>query len=255
MSALIKPTLNNRFRPAEQARLRLLCFPYAGGGASIFSSWLRQLPPYIAVQPVQLPGRETRLREEPLTSLPRLAESILTEIRPLLDMPFAFFGHSMGALLAFELSRMLRQRSGLEPAHLFISGRGAPQLPELEPPTYDLPETELLEKLRSLNGTPQEVLDNAELLQVVLPTLRADFKVCETYAYSDGHQLSCPMTVLGGLGDVDVPRERLEPWREHTSGPFTLRMFPGDHFYLHTAEQLLLQVLYRDLYQIEKALR
>ena len=237
----------NLFRHNPEASLRLFCFPYAGGAASIFRNWADHLPADIEVCPVQLPGRGPRIREAPFLGVPRLITALCRELLPYLDKPFVFFGHSLGALISFELARKLSQDSQLEPLHLFVSGRLAPQLPDTMPPTYDLPEEEFVKELRRLNGTPAEVLDQPELLQLIAPTLRADFKLCETYEHLTRPPLKCSITALGGLYDEDVTREQLEPWREHTSAAFSLKMLPGDHFFLHSSESMLLQILTLEL--------
>ncbi|MDX6528414.1 MAG: hypothetical protein QOH41_704 [Blastocatellia bacterium] len=234
------------------ARLRLFCFPYAGGAAAIYQSWQESLPPTVEVRPVQLPGRGTRMRETPFNQLSDLVDATARALVPYLDKPFAFFGHSMGALLSFELTRRLRREHGLSPVQLFLSGRRAPRFPHLDPVTYNLPDREFLDELRRLKGTPPEMLENAELMQLMLPLLRADFEVCETYCYSDEPPLECPVTVFGGLQDIDVGRTYLEPWREETSGSFSLRMLPGDHFFLQASKDLLIGSLVRDLYQYLK---
>lgn len=236
-------------RPNPNAKLRLFCFPYAGGDASIFQSWPASLPASVEVCALRLPGRSTRLAEPPFTALEPLVETVAEAISPhLLGKPFAFFGHSMGAILGFELVHLFHERLGLTPAHLFVSGHAAPHIPRSEPPTYDLPEPEFVAKIRQLNGTPGEVLDNRELLQIVLPTLRADFAVCETYVYRHRRPLPCPISTYGGLGDESVSRSDLQAWRLHTRGGLTVRMFPGDHFFIHSAKSLVCDVLARDLY-------
>lgn len=234
-------------KPNPRARLRLFCFPYAGSGVMIYHTWAEQLPSDVEVYLARLPGREGRLREAPLTRLTPLVHLINAEIRPLLNKPFAFFGHSMGAIIAFELARILRRQSGLEAAHLFISGRRAPQLPRDEAITYHLSEPEFTEALRNLNGTPSEVLEHPELMNLVMPLLRADFEVCQTYSFVPGAPLTCDMTVFGGLQDPDVPRESLVAWKEQTNGQCSVRMLPGDHFFLHSSQALLLRVLNREL--------
>lgn len=235
-------------KPNPQARLRLFCFPYAGSGAMIYHSWVDQFPSDVEVCLARLPGREGRLREPPLTNLAPLLQLISAETRPLLDKPFAFFGHSMGAVIAFELARMLRRQR--EPEHLFISGRRAPQLPRDEPFTYHLPEAEFIATVQKLNGTPREVLEHPELMKLMLPLLRADFEVCQTYSFEPGPPLNCDMTILGGLEDPDVPRSSLVPWSEQTTGACTVRMLPGDHFFLHSSQVLLMRVLIRELMTI-----
>ncbi|HEX3253015.1 MAG TPA: thioesterase II family protein [Pyrinomonadaceae bacterium] len=227
----------------SQAQLKLFCFPYAGGNSQTYRGWPFKLPETIEVQAVNLPGRGTRLREAPFTRLTPLVHELAEAILPELDKPFAFFGHSMGALIAFELTHQLRKLNLPSPAHLIVSGRSAPHLPDTDPQTHDLPEKEFLEELRRLNGTPAEALDHPELMQLMLPILRADFAICETYSYEDRPVLDCPITALGGLDDANVSREELASWRERTSGAFTMRMFPGDHFYLHTSQSPLLETV------------
>ncbi len=240
--------------PNPQARLRLFCFPYAGGGAPIFHTWSDGLPAEVEVCPVQFPGRGTRLREPPFTQLSPLVRALAQALSPLLDTPFAFFGHSLGALVSFELARQLRQQHSLEPVCLFISAHPAPQIPSSRPPMHTLPEREFLEKLRRLGGTPTEVLEHEELMQLVLPVLRADFAVYETYAYSAEFPLSCPISAFGGLHDRSVNRSDLEAWRAQTHAPFSLRMLPGDHFFLNTAKPLLLRLLSRELSRLVRVL-
>lgn len=230
--------------------LRLFCFPYAGGGAQIFRGWKESLPAGVAVCPAHLPGREDRLMESPYTDFSHLVQVVTKEFRPYLDKPFALFGHSMGAMICFELAHSLRQEYGVEPLHLFVSGRRAPHIPDSESPTYNLPESEFLDELRRLNGTPREALEHPELMQLLLPLLRADFELVQTYQYMDRLPLNIPITALGGLQDVDVSREQVEAWRGQTAARFMMRMLPGDHFFINTARPLLLQVLSMQLSQI-----
>lgn len=234
-------------RPDPQAHLRLFCFPHSGGSAAVFASWQQRLPATIEVWPVQLPGRGKRLSEPAYTHLPLLIEALHAAMLPYLDKPFAFFGHSMGALVSFELARHLRRNAGRSPAHLIVSAHRAPHLPDPDPPVHHLPEPALLAELRRLNGTPAELLEHAELLELLLPTLRADFALCETYTYTDDRPLDCSIAALGGLEDHDVPYEHLAAWRIQTQATFTLRMFPGDHFFLNTTRPLLLQTLVHEL--------
>lgn len=232
-----------------RARVRLFCFPYAGGGSTIYRGWQRSLPADIEVCAVNLPGRGGRIKEAPFTDLHELVSAIAEAIVPHLDLPAAFFGHSMGAMISFELARKLRETRGVRPEHLFVSGRRAPQLPDDEPITYNLPEPQLLEELRRLNGTPAEVLEHPELMQLMLPLLRADFSVVETYDFRPGAPLGCPLTVFGGLQDAEVSRRHLEAWGEQTTAAFSVRMLPGDHFFLNTpgAQALLLRIIAEEL--------
>lgn len=247
---MVIASLNNSWvslpRPNPAAKARLFCFPYSGAAASVFYPWAEVLPSTVEVCPVQLPGHGTRLAEPLIHRLEPMIAALAAGLSPYLDRPFAFFGHSMGALVSYELARLLRQQ-GLSLVHLFVSGHGAPQLPDRNPPLHQLPEAEFIQKLRELNGTPEEVLRHAELLQLLTPILRADFAVCETYIHRPEPPLACPISAYSGLGDEYVNREELQGWRSQTSGAFSIRMFPGDHFYLNTARIYLLQALARDL--------
>lgn len=212
-----------------------------------FRSWPNSLPPTVEVCPVELPGRGTRLKEPPFTRLSPLVQAIAHAILPHLDKPFAFFGHSMGALVSFELTRLLRRNYSRSPVHLFVSASRAPQVPDPDPPIHALPEPEFLEELRCLNGTPKEVLENTELMQLLLPILRADFAVIETYVYAPEPAQDFPITAFGGLQDREVSCDALEAWREQTSASFSLQMLPGNHFFIQSAQPLLLQFLSREL--------
>lgn len=235
------------YKEKPDTSIRLFCFPYAGGNAASFRSWQDAFFRSIQLLPVQLPGRGERLSEPAFKHLPELIETLGPALLPYFDKPFTFFGHSMGALIAMELTRWLRRTGNPMPAHLFISGRRALHIPSEELPSHDLSEPEFIERLRELNGTPQEVLDHPELMQLMMPLLRADFSVCETYQYQAEPPLNCPMTVFGGLGDVDVPREKLEPWREHTTASFSLHMFPGNHFFIHSAQSDVIRIIAQKL--------
>jgi len=230
-------------KPNPSARLRLFCFPYAGGSVHLFRRWPALLPPSVELCAAQLPGRGSRFKERPFTQMGRMTEAVGEGILPLLNKPFAFFGHSMGAMLSFELARWLRRTRGVEPSHLFVSGRRAPHIPGAEEATYDLPEEEFIEETARLNGTPAEVLENRELMTMMIPILRADFEVCQTYGYAPEPPLSCPITAFCGLQDDEEDSEVMKPWREQTTGAFSLRLVAGDHFFIHTAEEQILRVI------------
>ena len=237
-------------KPNPAAALRLFCFPYAGGGAGIFHRWAEHLPASVELYAVQLPGRGSRLLEPALKSLPVAVRAAHKALLPHLDKPFAFFGHSMGATIGFELARLLSQEHNIEPAHLFVSGRRAPHLPDHERVTYHLDEPEFVEELRRLNGTPKEVLQHPELMQLLLPALRADFEMIQTYVYIPGTPLGCVITAFGGLEDKNVTREHIAAWREHTNGRFSLQMLSGDHFFIHDARTAVVEALSQELQQV-----
>jgi surfactin synthase thioesterase subunit len=230
-----------------EVRLRLFCFPYAGGGASIYRGWQTVLPPEIEVCPVQLPGREIRFRETPYTNLEDLLPDLAAALFPYLDLPFALFGHSMGALIAFEFARYLQQRNKLIPVRLFVSGRKAPQFEDTGEAVYRLSDTDFISHLRQLNGTPEEILQNKDLMELVLPTLRADFELCDLYRFSPGQFLVNPITAFGGTADPNTTLTELEGWQTQTTGPFNLRLFNGDHFFINSAQAELLEALHVNL--------
>jgi medium-chain acyl-[acyl-carrier-protein] hydrolase len=235
------------------ARVRMFCFPYAGGGASVYRGWGSSLPGEVEVCPVQIPGRESRLREQPFTRLEPMIQALVEGLQPYMDLPFLFFGHSMGAAIGYELSRELRRRGRTLPLHLFVSGRRAPHLTAREEPIHALPEPEFIEKLRELNGTPEEVLQHQELMQLLIPLLRADFGVNEEYAYTPEEPLEVGISAFGGLGDADVTREDVMAWQEHTKGRFRARMLPGDHFFINSQKAVVLEAVTRDLAEILNA--
>ena len=241
-SAWVRPP-----QPRPQASLRLFCFPYAGGGASIYRLWPEALPAQIEVCPVQLPGREDRMAEAPITRLVPLVQTLAQFLRPYLDIPFAFFGHSLGALISFELTRQLRRQTDLGPTRLFVAACPAPQLSNPSPPIHQLPEAAFVAELRRLSGTPELVLQNPDMLDLFLPLLRADFELYETYTYLAEEPFDCPLSAFGGLQDRRVNRSELAAWRDHTVGDFSLRMFPGNHFFLESDRWLLLQAVAQDL--------
>lgn len=234
-----------RLQPKPQADIRLFCFPYAGGGALSFRTWAN-LATNVEVCAIDFPGRGTQMKSPPLTRLEPLVDAIAVSILPHLDKPFAFFGHSMGAIVAFELTRRLHKYK-IEPLHLFVSGRCAPQITSQEPLMHTLPEPEFVAKLRHLNGTPEAVLNNTELMELLSPILRADFAAIETYVYTEELPLNCPITAFGGLQDSETNITELEAWQQQTTADFSIQMLPGDHFFLHFAEDLLLNIVRKSL--------
>ncbi len=243
-----------RPRPNPRARLRLFCIAHAGGGASAFRSWAEALPPEVEVCPVQLPGRENRLGEKPFDRLDPLVAALADAVRPWLDLPWALFGHSNGALIGFELARLLRARALSGSRHLFASGRRAPDVPPQSRLIGHLPDDEFLADLGELGGMPRELLENREIMQMLLPLLRADVALHETYEFREEAPLDCPITAYGGVADLKVSRENVEAWGRHTGGPFVIRMFPGGHFFHQSERDEFLRVFSADLYGVLRAL-
>jgi medium-chain acyl-[acyl-carrier-protein] hydrolase len=213
----------------------------------VFRDWSDGLPADVEVCPIQLPGRGTRLMEPPYSRLSLLVEALIQALLPLLDKPFALFGHSLGSLVSFELARQIWVSHQVRPVRLFVSAGPAPQIPRRNSPIHDLPEKEFMAELRRLNGIPAELLSNKELMDIVLPSLRADFALFESYRYLSGPPLNCPISTFGGLSDNRVNHDDLEAWRDQTTLSFTIRMFPGDHFFLKSTQPLLLRALAQEL--------
>ncbi len=199
----------------------------------MFRSWQKEVPAEIEICPVQLPGRESRLREPRYDRLGPLINDLSSALLPLMDLPFVFFGHSMGSIVSFELAVKLRNEGKKGPLALLLSGRRAPHRPDPFPPLHALPEEEFKQELRRLNGTPEEVLNHPELMELLTPVLRADFAVCETYEHAPTEPLSIPVAAFGGHGDEEVATEDLEGWQRYSTGGFKVRMFEGDHFFLN----------------------
>ncbi|MFE5829111.1 thioesterase II family protein [Streptomyces sp. NPDC056508] len=231
-----------RFRPAPQAPVRLVCLPHGGGSAGFFLPVAHALAPAVDVLAVQYPGRQDRRGEEPVADLQELADRITEALAPYRDRPLAFFGHSMGATLGFEVARRL-EAAGEVPAVLFASGRPAPSIP-FEGGLGAAGDERLLAELDALGGTDAALLRDPELLAMVLPALRADYRAVETYAYRPGPALTCPVVALTGDRDPVADVEGVLAWEEHTTGPFTAEVFPGGHFFLtDRAEEVLATVV------------
>jgi medium-chain acyl-[acyl-carrier-protein] hydrolase len=214
---------------ADAAPVRLLCFPHAGAGASSFNGWSRLLPPEIGLVKVQLPGREDNLALPPFTQMSELLPPLLHQVEPVLDRPFALYGHSMGALVAFELFRALRTRGSPLPVALFISGRRAPHKPLRRVLLHRLPEADLVEHLRKMGGTSGALLERPKWLQRYLPTMRADLEVSDIYPYRPEPPLACPLHALLGETDDEMDREDWEAWSEQAGGEFSRTLVPGGH--------------------------
>lgn len=221
-----------RFHPAPDAPHRLICFPHAGGAASFYFPVSRAMSPGVDVLAIQYPGRQDRRGEPCVNSIPALADALVDEVRPWFDRPVTFFGHSMGASLAFELASRL-EAEGHVLHGLFASGRRAPSTVRDE--RVHLRDDEgLIADITRLSGTDTQVLGDPEILRMILPAVRADYRAAETYRWTPGPRLSCPVFALTGDTDPQVTLEEARAWGEHTTGAFTLQAFPGGHFFLNS---------------------
>jgi surfactin synthase thioesterase subunit len=227
-----------RFAPRPSAQLRLFCFSHAGGGGAIYRPWALAMPADIEVIAVVLPGRESRLSEPPLQRMADLLGDLQPALEPELDRPFAFFGHSMGALIAYELACGLQANCRPAPRRLLLSGLRAPHLPQRDPPISHLDdEAFVAEVRRRYDGIPAEVMKYPMLLEILIPALRADMQVIESYRHSTAgwplRPFEGPISAFGGDTDARVPRQDLGAWQANTSKDLVVRQFPGGHFYLN----------------------
>lgn len=239
----------------SQSRIRLFCFPYAGAGSSLFNTWSKWLLPEVELFLVNLPGRDTRIREEPYRQLKPLIGPLTQGLLHHLDKPFAFFGHSMGSLISFEVVRELRRLGAGQPLHLFVSGRQPPHIPDKHPNFHRLPEEEFLKTTQQFYGAlPEIILQDPELVNLFLSIMRADITMIETYVYEQEAPLDCPIAVYGGLQDSSADEQSLAAWKEQTTADFKLRMFPGEHFFIQTAQSAVIQQLNSELSALLKGI-
>lgn len=224
---------------------RLYCFPYAGGSSAIYDKWAGAFDG-VEIVALQMPGRGARIRERPLDSVAEIVAQLMFGIQELINLPFYFFGHSYGALIGFELARELQRRRMPGPRHVILSAKRAPHLPAHGVSMHDLPRERFIEELRLYNGTPAEILDNQDLMEMCLPCLRADFKGSETYRYHDDIKLDAQVSLFGGDQDRLVPERDMLKWCELVAtDEVAYSRFDGDHFFIHSQEQLVLKEISR----------
>ncbi len=233
--------------PRDTPKVRLFCLPFAGGGASTYRLWPTVLPSWIEVCPIQLPGREDRYREPAFTNTIGISRAIARELTPYLDRPFSFFGHSMGALLSFEVARALRHSGSPSPDALFLAAYPAPHEAVARRQIHHLPDDEFIAEMRRMAGTPDAVLRNADLMAFMLPVLRADFHACDTYTHPEEPPLDVPFFLFGGSDDGEVAPQALEGWRQHTTAMFVRQTLPGTHFFVQTQRDQVLAEITRRL--------
>jgi surfactin synthase thioesterase subunit len=226
-------------RREDDFEVRLVCFPHAGGGAWTFRPWCEALRPRIAVHGIQLPGREDRMRESPLRVLEDVLEPVTAALSPLDERPLVLFGHSMGAILAFEVAKRLFRSDGVRPSALMVSGRVAPHIAGRAPRLGHLPAPELVRRIaEQYRGIPAAILGDAEMANLMGRVLQADLAIVECYENVADEPLECPIVALGGDEDAWVARNELEAWGRHTRRAFSWAQIPGDHFYYKTEESL-----------------
>jgi surfactin synthase thioesterase subunit len=237
-------------RPVPGARIRLFCFPYAGAGASLYRGWPTALPG-VDVVGIQLPGREGRFAEPAPSDLGTLIEGAAAAIAPMTrDLPYALFGHSVGSLLAFEVARRLRGLPDVPaPRHLIVGARRAPHVPNRLPRCGHLPDEEMLAQLEEIfgKGIPDEVAAVPDLIELLVPMLRADIRASEGYEYRAEPPLDVPLTAICGAGDATALPHEVEAWGRETTGPFAFSIVPGDHFFVKTSSPQVLRAVARAL--------
>jgi medium-chain acyl-[acyl-carrier-protein] hydrolase len=235
------------FGPRPRARARLFCLPHAGGSAEVFRRWWRLVPDELDVLGVEYPGRGARAAETPLAGIGAMVDDAERLVSGYLDRPYALFGHSMGSLVAFELCHRLLDSGKPPPAVLIVSGRASARAARDAGPVSALPDEELAALLHRISGTAPDIAEDPELARLVLASLRADFGACETYQPSSEARLPVPMAAYGGLADPGVSRDELRAWANETSLDCGIRMFPGDHFFIRSAAELVAGAAARDV--------
>lgn len=242
-------------RPNPDASLRLVCLPYSGGRASVFKGLATELPGDVELCAIEFPGHGRRLGEAPMTRLRPLVEQLTDVIAERIRQPFVLLGYSVGALFGFETAREFTRRGWPGPKALFVAAARAPHLRSTRPPLHELSRAQLIEGLHRLAGHHNELLDNEELVDVMLPVLRADLGLDETYAREPGSPLDCPIVAFGGSEDWTVSRPSLEAWREHTTGDFSTTTLPGGHFFLDSSQGLFAEALTAEIKRLDDGLK
>ncbi|MFT6195460.1 MAG: surfactin synthase thioesterase subunit [Cognaticolwellia sp.] len=227
-------------KPNPTAKLRFFCFPYAGGSAATYIGWVNQLPENVEMVIVQPPGRGSRMFEPLYTQMDTLVSELACLIPSYLNKPFIFYGHSLGSRVAFELMNQLKKRQLPIPIHFIASGSKGPHNVSSKKPVYQLPESEFINELKQLSGTPIAVLENSELMELFLPLLRADFEIAYTYSYIGCAIFECPITVLGGDNDIEITHEHLASWEHFFKGKADVHLIVGNHFFIDSNKEAVL---------------
>ncbi len=228
-------------KPNPHADLRLICFPYAGGSATTYMSWVKHLPQNIELVIVQAPGRGTRMFEKAFSTMASLTKELLTVFPNYTNKPYIFFGHSLGSRVAFELMSQLQHRSFPLPQYFIASGSRAPHIISSKKSIHHLPDDEFIAQLKLLNGTPQAVIENKELMELFLPLVRADFEIADNYCFTSKAIFNCPITVLSGKDDIDITQFHLESWGNFFNTKQEIHMIPGNHFFIESHKDVVLE--------------
>ncbi len=241
-------TISTDEAPAHHARtLRLFCLPYAAGSARIFRGWHRDLPRFVEVCPLELPGHGHRNREEPIGDLEPIMADLLGQVLRKTDRPFAILGYDYGALLGFEMAHRLEHRYGITPAHLFVAAMRAPVWPRPADPVSEMSEDRFRDLLRRPGGASGDLLEIDSLMEFAIRVLRADFRVADNYRYEPGEMLSCPITAFRGRDDAGISSQSVKAWGVCTTGGFRWHEVPGGHYFLYPARELFLHRLSAEL--------
>ena len=236
-----------KFKPKHHASIRLFCFHYAGGSALVFRDWEKDIIGDAELVAIQLPGRDNRYDEPLLCSISQVVDQLIENFNNYIYKPFVFFGHSMGALIAFEFARALRRKRISQPKHLIVAGTRAPQIFREKQPIHDLPDVEFIKELKKYNGIPSPILYDKEFISTFLPIIRSDFCISETYEYMNEQSLNCPITALGGLIDNTFNKENLLKWKEQTIGSFKYYFLSGDHFFIKFSYKEVIKIINQTL--------
>lgn len=235
------------FNECLNPKLTLLCFSYAGGSPLTFNEWHKWLDPRVRVVTILLPGRATRIMEPAIDEMDAIIDVLLPSIEQIVDGDYAMFGHSLGSKVALQLCKKLKETGGQLPSHFFASGSCAPHKPRKEKVLYNLPDNEFIKELGNLNGTPREVLENEELMQLYLPMLRADFKIADTFKYEMSSKLPVDLSIFRGEFDEDVSVEKSVAWRELFDGAYEFVQFKGGHFFVDECKQQVVAKIMKKL--------
>jgi medium-chain acyl-[acyl-carrier-protein] hydrolase len=236
----------------ENDYFRVFCFPYSGATAQVFRPLTQLLPEGISIYSCELPGRGRRFGEEIPGTLTEIVEETFLSIKKIIDRPYVFFGHSLGGKIGYEMARYIRTHNHPLPKHLFVTGVRAPQVPKREKNTFDLPRNEFIEKIKEMGGTPEEIINNEEMLDIMVPILRKDFQIYETYRFTPDIPMPFPITAIGGIDDKFVTKEDLEQWSIHTSSLFDMHMLAGDHFFIHDNMNKIAQLITKAISSINQ---